>query len=116
VRLLFDENLSHRLVDRLADLYPGSQHVRQLEMASAPDRIIVGYAGIMDMVLVTKDGDFDDLALLAEGAARVLRLDLGNCTTDEIESTLRGAADDLKAIFEVNQLVALGRRRPDQGA
>jgi predicted nuclease of predicted toxin-antitoxin system len=38
----------------------------------------------MDMVLVTKDGDFDDLALLGEDDARVLRLDLGNCTTGEI--------------------------------
>ena len=54
-------------------------------MVSSPDRIVLGYAGLMDMVLVTKDRDFDDLALLGGENARVLRLDLGNCTTDEIE-------------------------------
>jgi predicted nuclease of predicted toxin-antitoxin system len=54
LKLLFDENLSYHLVDRLSDAYPGSQHVRQLGMKSSPDRIVLGYAGLMDMVLVTK--------------------------------------------------------------
>jgi predicted nuclease of predicted toxin-antitoxin system len=30
VKLLFDQNLSPRLPSKLADLYPGSQHVREL--------------------------------------------------------------------------------------
>jgi len=110
VKLLFDENLSDRLVDRLADVYPGSRHVRQLGMKSSPDRIVLGYAGMMDMVLVTKDGDFDDLALLGGEGARVLRLDLGNCSTDEIESALRDASDTLADLFEANRLVAIVRR------
>jgi predicted nuclease of predicted toxin-antitoxin system len=109
LKLLFDENLSHRLVDLLSDAYPGSQHVGQLGMKSSPDRIVLGYAGLMDMVLVTKDGDFDDLALLGEDGARVLRLDLGNCTTDEIERALRAAADALPGLFEGNRLVAIVR-------
>ena len=110
MKLLFDENLSHHLVDRLSDVYPGSQHVRQLGMRSSPDRTVLGYAGLMDMVLVTKDGDFDDLALLGEDDARVLRLDLGNCTTGEIEHALRTAVDTLPAMFEANRLVAIVRR------
>lgn len=110
MKLLFDENLSHHLVDRLSDVYPGSQHVRQLGMRSSPDRIVLGYAGLMDMVLVTKDGDFDDLALLGEDDARVLRLDLGNCTTGEIEDALRAAVDALPAMFEANRLVAIVRQ------
>jgi predicted nuclease of predicted toxin-antitoxin system len=110
LKLLFDENLSHGLVDRLSDAYPGSQHVRQLGMKSSPDRIVLGYAGLMDMVLVTKDGDFDDLALLNEDSARVLRLDLGNCTTDEIERALRAAAEALPAMPEASRLVAIVRQ------
>lgn len=112
MKLLFDENLSHRLVDRLADVYPGSQHVRQLGMKSSPDRIVLGYAGLMDMVLVTKDGDFDDLALLGDPVASVLRLDLGNCTTSEIERALRAAAGELPAMFAASRLVAIVRSLP----
>ena len=109
MKLLFDENLSHRLVDHLSDVYPGSEHVRQLGMKSSPDRMVLGYAGLMDMMLVTKDRDFDDLALLVGENARVLRLDQGNCTTDEIESALRSAAPELPAMFEASRLVAIIR-------
>ena len=110
MKLLFDENLSHRLVERLADVYPGSQHVRQLGMRSAKDRIVVGYAELMDMVLVTKDADFNDLAMLGTDKARVLRLGIGNSTTDEIEVVLRSAAPELEHLFEANRLVAIVRR------
>ena len=44
MKLLFDHNLSPRLVDRLDDLYPGSQHVFLLEMGEADDRQIWDYA------------------------------------------------------------------------
>jgi predicted nuclease of predicted toxin-antitoxin system len=37
--LLFDENLSFRLCDLLADLFPNSLHVRDAGLASAPDQI-----------------------------------------------------------------------------
>ena len=33
--LLFDQNISPRLVERLADLYPGSVHVSALDMGKA---------------------------------------------------------------------------------
>ncbi len=37
MKLLFDQNLSFKLVDRLADLFPGSQNARDAGMASADD-------------------------------------------------------------------------------
>ena len=107
MKLLFDENLSHRLVERLADIYPGSQHVRQLGMKSAPDRIVLGYAELMEMVLVTKDTDFDDLGILHSDTARILRLDLGNCTTAEVEQALRAIAPDLGSLFESGRVVSI---------
>jgi len=35
VKLLFDENLPPRLVELLADIYPGSLHVHQLGLAAS---------------------------------------------------------------------------------
>ncbi|MDJ0691005.1 MAG: DUF5615 family PIN-like protein [Xenococcaceae cyanobacterium MO_188.B32] len=32
IKLLFDQNLSPRLVNRLADLYPNSNHLHNLEL------------------------------------------------------------------------------------
>ena len=37
VKLLFDQNLSPRLVGQLASEFPGSAHVRELRLATAPD-------------------------------------------------------------------------------
>lgn len=38
--LLFDQNLSPRLVDCLAEIYPNSRHVDGLGLACVPDREI----------------------------------------------------------------------------
>ncbi len=35
--LLFDENLSFRLVEQLLDLYPNSLHVRNARLTGRPD-------------------------------------------------------------------------------
>jgi hypothetical protein len=37
VRLLFEENLSPRLVDALSDEFPGSTHVREVGLEAAED-------------------------------------------------------------------------------
>jgi predicted nuclease of predicted toxin-antitoxin system len=42
--LLFDQNLSPRLIDRLADIYPDSVHVFSLRLGNAMDVDIWQYA------------------------------------------------------------------------
>ena len=44
MRLLLDQNLSPRLVAALADLYPGSTHVREVSLAAAYDDAVWRYA------------------------------------------------------------------------
>lgn len=58
MRLLFDENLSHRLGTHLADTYAGSAHVREVELLGAKDRQIWAYAAEHGLLVVSKDTDF----------------------------------------------------------
>jgi predicted nuclease of predicted toxin-antitoxin system len=58
MKLLFDENLSFRLCERLGTLFPGSSQVRLLGLAEADDRTIWNYAGINGFTLVSLDVDF----------------------------------------------------------
>ena len=37
MKLLFDQNLSHKLVGQLSAEFPGSTHVRDAGLATAPD-------------------------------------------------------------------------------
>lgn len=54
----FDQNLSPRLVARLADLYPDSNHIYLLGLDRVPDQDGRQYARREGFLLVTKDADF----------------------------------------------------------
>ena len=75
MRLLFDQNLSPRLVDRLDDIYPNSVHVAEVGLDRALDREIWAHAREQDLAVVTKDADFG--ALGAEPSRRRDRVLLG---------------------------------------
>lgn len=58
MKLLFDHNLSPRLVNRLADVYLDSQHIFLLGLEQAEDRVVWEYARQYEFVLVTKPKAF----------------------------------------------------------
>jgi predicted nuclease of predicted toxin-antitoxin system len=89
MRLLFDQNLSPRLVTRLADLFPTSTHVASEGLDCALDEEVWEHARRHDFMIVTKDADFGDLSILRGVPPKVLWLRLGNCTTQEMEALLR---------------------------
>ena len=63
MRLLFDQNLSHRLVGQLADLFPESQHVRDVGLKAADDDQVWRYAKEHGFAIVSKDADLHKLGL-----------------------------------------------------
>ena len=101
MRLLFDQNLSHRLVERLGDIYPGSMHVRGLGLASASDIDVWEYARIHGFAIVSKDSDFHQRSLLDGFPPKVIWVQRGNCPTAEIEALLRLRKAELAA-FDVD--------------
>ncbi len=97
-RLLFDQNLSPRLVSHLADLYPNSVHVFMVGLSSALDTEIWEYARANDLTIVTKDADFSELGLLRGFPPKVIWIRRGNCSTAEILSLLRERFDAVRAM------------------
>lgn len=89
MKLLFDQNLSPRLVELLADVFAGSQHVRQVGMERADDDSIWRFARDRAFVIVTKDSDFQERSQLAGSAPRIVWIRRGNCSTQDIEELLR---------------------------
>jgi predicted nuclease of predicted toxin-antitoxin system len=89
VRLLFDQNLSAGLVQRLADLFPHSMHVRHVGLDRASDAEVWAYAAAHGLVIVSKDADFHQLSFLAGAPPKAVWLRRGNCTTDDVEAMLR---------------------------
>lgn len=88
MRLLFDENLSPRLVPRLAAAFPGSKHVDDVGLHGRDDDEIWQYAAQHEFVLVSKDNDFRQLSFLRGAPPKVVWLHVGNGTTREIETLI----------------------------
>jgi predicted nuclease of predicted toxin-antitoxin system len=64
LRLLFDQNLAPRLVARLADVFPASEHVRDAGLAAGYDQAVWEYAKAGGFAIVSKDADFRQLSFL----------------------------------------------------
>ncbi len=89
MKLLFDHNLSPKFLGRLADLFPDSEHVRNVNLHEADDRKVWEYARANGFVIVSKDEDFHQLSFLYGAPPKVVWVRLGNCTTTDIEQALR---------------------------
>ncbi|MBP9089860.1 DUF5615 family PIN-like protein [bacterium] len=97
MKLLLDQNLAKRLVEPLQATYPGTKHVRDLDMDTATDEVIWQHARTNQMVIVSKDLDFFHRSMLFRHPPKVVRITLGNCKTNEILQLLLMRADDLRA-------------------
>lgn len=77
--LLFDQNLSRRLVTLLASEYPGSKHVGGAGLLSADDMTVWRYASGMGLMIVSKDSDFRHMALVQGPPPKVISLRIVTC-------------------------------------
>lgn len=100
MKLLLDQNLSPRLVRRLADLYPDSNHVMEVGLDRSLDREVWAYARQHNYLIVTKDVDFSEFSILQGFPPKVIWIRRGNCSTQDIESILRENFDAIKVMTE----------------
>ena len=89
MKLVFDENLSHKLSDRLADLFPSSTHVRNVGLKSSDDPDVWKFAIENGFIIVSKDADMHDRSLVFGFPPKVIWIRLGNCSTQNVEDLIR---------------------------
>ena len=97
MKLLFDQNLSPKLVQCLADLFPSSSHVQSEGLDRANDDQVWDHARLNGFAIVTKDADYNNLSVLRGSPPKVIWLQLGNCTTEQVESALRARFAEIDA-------------------
>jgi predicted nuclease of predicted toxin-antitoxin system len=93
---LLDENLSPKLAEILADIYPETAHVRDLGLKSAPDPKLWAHAATFGYTIVTKDADFHHRSFLRGHPPKVIWLRLGNCSTRQIAALLVASREQLE--------------------
>ncbi len=98
MKLLFDENLSSKLITKLRFEFPGSQHVLKVLSAPATDSEIWTYALENDFTIISKDNDFRQRFFVASTSPNIIWLSVGNANTATIEKLLTSNKDRIKAL------------------
>lgn len=98
MKLLFDQNLSPRLVDLVSDLFAGSLHVQSAGLDQASDAQVWDYAQTNGFVIVTRDSDFQERSQITGAGPCVVWIRRGNCSTAEIGSMLRDDAGQIEQL------------------
>ena len=114
MKLLLDENLSHRLVTRLEEAFPGTVSVDYIGLRSQPDTAIWDYAAAQGFAIVSKDEDLRQLSFFRGHPPKVVWLAVGNTGTDRVADlllrnknriiTFLGQNEDSLLILNVNDL------------
>ena len=97
MKLLFDENLSSRLVRLLAESFPESVHIDDVGLHGCPDGDVWNYAREHRFVLVSKDNDFRQLSFLRGAPPKVVWLRIGNAPTKAVVDLLRSRKTDVES-------------------
>ncbi len=82
MKLLIDQNISHRLKARIASAFPNVSHVKDLGLTDFPDSTIFEIARRNNIdAILSLDEDFHNLVLERGIPPKIIWLRLGNCST-----------------------------------
>ena len=96
MKLLFDQNISFRLIKRIIDLFPDAKQVRELGLENSTDSEIFDFAKRNDFAIVTFDSDFCDLNIIRGFPPKIIWIRTGNTTTKNLENLFRSKNELIK--------------------
>jgi len=88
LKLLFDQNLSHRLIEFIRKAFPDTIHVKDIGLDSASDTVIWEFAKKEGFTIISKDSDFHQRSFLFGHPPKVIWIQKGNCSTNEISKII----------------------------
>lgn len=101
MRLLFDQNISHRILKQLPDVYAiSSVTVKSLGLINVSDREIWDFAKNNSYTIVTQDSDFNDLTSLYGFPPKIVWIRTGNLKTQEITDIILQYVDEIQAFIK----------------
>lgn len=107
MKLLFDQNLSRKLVNRLTDIFPDCSHVQLHELAEKTDTEIWLFAKTNGFCIVTQDADFAERSRLYGSPPKVVWLRYGNAPTNQVEALIRSGVEAIQELLSNSNLHCL---------
>ena len=88
MKLLLDQNISHKLVTVLDPVFFGTLHVKDIDLDRSSDSDIWNYAKENNFIIVTQDSDFSERVTLYSHPPKVIWLRMFNTSTETIKNIL----------------------------
>ena len=96
MRLLFDQNISYRIIKLTSASFPDSEQVRNLGLVDKSDIEIWEFAKKNNFHIVTFDSDFNDIANIRGIPPKIIWLRTGNTSTLNIAHILNSKSKEIK--------------------
>ena len=96
MKLLFDQNISFRILSKISKFFPEAKQVRELGIENFSDLEIWKFAKENNYTIVTFDADFYDLANLKGHPPKIIWLRFGNTKTDFLAEVLNSRNSIIK--------------------
>jgi predicted nuclease of predicted toxin-antitoxin system len=102
MKLLFDQNISYRVVKKIIGTFPLAVSVSDVGLYEADDIPIWKYALKNDYTIVSQDDDFDNLYLAWGHPPKIIMVRTGNISNADLAQLLISRKDRIE-IFMNNQ-------------
>ena len=104
MKLLFDQNISHRILDKLPELFKESTSVKKEGLINETDKVIWEFVKLEGFVIVTRDSDFNDLTALYGFPPKIVWIRSGNLKTNDIADLLIRNFEAIQVFLEDENL------------
>ena len=79
-------------------------HVQSVGLDRADDTAVWDFARLQNLVIVTKDADFQERSLIAGAPPKVIWIRRGNCSTSDIQTILRRHSDEALQLMQGDEV------------
>jgi predicted nuclease of predicted toxin-antitoxin system len=100
MKFLFDQNISHRILKFLPDVYANSTSVKKEGLINSSDRDIWDFAKKNGFAIVTQDADFNDLNALYGFPPKIVWIRTGNLSTQIIAQILKDYEQEIESFLQ----------------
>jgi len=102
MKLLFDQNISHRILLLLPENYTDSTSVKKEGLIDANDKEIWEFAKRRHYTIVTQDSDFNDLNTLFGFPPKIIWIRTGNLNTKSLANLLNNYQIEIEEFIDNN--------------
>lgn len=107
MKLLFDQNISFRILKRIESTFPNATQVRLEGLENLSDKEIWEYARAYNFIIVTFDADFYEFSVIWGSPPKIIWIRTFNQTTQSIADLLLEHADNILALESENTIDCL---------